>query len=96
MSDTDETKEALGRLAAARARYTETEAAHEAARAELISAVVDALKASAGPTVVSRTSEFTEAYVRKIARENDIGPAKPGIKKGTKPRATPKARSTQE
>lgn len=52
----------------------------EKARDEVIAAVVAALKANIPPTEVANRSPFTATYVRSIAREHDIPPAKPGIK----------------
>lgn len=68
-------------LAAATARYRETEQAHYEAREGAVRAVVDALRAGIRPTDVTAASPFTAAYVRRIARENGIEPAKPGPKK---------------
>lgn len=80
MTETDDTKEALDRLAAARNAYKATEAAHERARENALIAVVAALRAGATPGAVTAAGPFTDAYVRKIARDNDIGPAKRGVK----------------
>lgn len=68
-------------LAAATARYRETEQAHEKAREATTEAVVAALRAGLRPTDVTAASPFTAAYVRRIARENGIEPAAPGPKK---------------
>jgi len=65
----------------ATARYRETEAAHNAARDEAVQAVLAALKGGERPTDVTARSPFTAAYVRRIARDNGIEPAKPGPKK---------------
>lgn len=80
MADSSDTKEALARLAAAREEYKATEVAHEHAREKALVAVVAALKAGAAPGAVTATGPFTDAYVRKIARENGIGPATRGVK----------------
>ena len=53
-------------------RYRRTEQAHEQARDELVSVVVEALKAGERPTDVTAWSPFTAAYVRKLARQNGI------------------------
>lgn len=66
----------------ATARYRETEEAHDKARDAAAAAVVEALRAGERPTDVTNRSPFTAAYVRRIARENGIEPAKPGPKKG--------------
>jgi hypothetical protein len=80
MTEKDDTKEALERLAAARDAYKASETAHERAREQALIAVVAALKAGATPGAVTAAGPFTDAYVRKIARDNDIGPAKRGVK----------------
>ncbi|MBM0235904.1 hypothetical protein JNW88_00180 [Micromonospora sp. ATA32] len=77
--------EALKALDDAATRYEQTKDAHEAAKEDAIAAVIAALKADVPPTVVADRSPFTAAYVRKLARDANIPPAKPGIK--------PKARS---
>ncbi|MFD9247662.1 MULTISPECIES: hypothetical protein [unclassified Streptomyces] len=61
-------------------RYRETEEAHDQARKAAIAAVIAALKNGMRPTDVTERSPFTAAYVRRIARENGIEPAKPGPK----------------
>jgi hypothetical protein len=71
----------LEALDQATTRYRQTEAAHKEARLRAIAAVVAALKADKRPTDVVNRSPFTAAYVRTIARENGIEPAKPGPKK---------------
>lgn len=81
---------ALADLDAATERYDETGAAHEAARDEAVAKVVAALKAGATPTEVTRRGPFTDAYVRKLAREAGIPPSRPGIKPDRK---TPRMRS---
>lgn len=80
MNESDNPTKALERLTAATGQYEATEAAHERARTEALVAVVAALKAGAEPTKVADASPFTAAYVRKIARENGIAPARRGIK----------------
>lgn len=81
MSTRDDTKEALARLSEARKRYEATEAAHARAREEALIAVVAALKAGVSPGAVEAQGPFTGAYVRKIARENGVAPATPGVKR---------------
>ncbi|MGW2050795.1 hypothetical protein ACWCPF_37325 [Streptomyces sp. NPDC001858] len=61
-------------------KYRETEEAHDEARKAAVAAVVAALKGGMRPTDVTERSPFTAAYVRRIARENGIEPAKPGPK----------------
>jgi len=84
---TDETppQTPLARLDQATARYRQTEDAHEQARQEVITAALDALKARERPTDVAEHSPFTDAYIRKLARENGIK-AQPRSK-GPRPRA---------
>ncbi|MER7813812.1 hypothetical protein [Streptomyces sp. NPDC096153] len=66
----------LEQLDKATSRYRETEAAHDEARDAAIAAVLDALRAGRRPTDVVNRSPFTAAYVRRVARENGIGPAR--------------------
>ena len=68
----------LAGLDASTRRYRKTEAAHEQSRDEVIAVVVAALRAGVRPTDVVAHSPFTAAYVRKIARDNGIEPAKKG------------------
>lgn len=65
----------------ATSRYRDTEAAHDEARNAATQAVVEALRAGKRPTDVADRSPFTAAYVRRIARERGIEPARPGPKK---------------
>jgi hypothetical protein len=62
-------------------RYRKTEKAHTEARDAAVQAVITALRAGERPTDVAERSPFTPAYVRRIAREHDIEPAKRGPKK---------------
>jgi hypothetical protein len=72
----------MTKLDQATEQYRETKDAFEEARTEAVMAVVDALRAGERPTDVTEHSPFTPAYVRRVARENGIEPAKPGPKKG--------------
>lgn len=76
----DKKTRALDALDTATGLYRETEIAHEEARKGLVQAVIAALKAEVPPTVVSERSPFTATHVRKLARENGVPPARPGIK----------------
>lgn len=76
-----EAKELLANLDASTRRYRKTEAAHEQARAEVLANALDALRAGVRPTDVVEHSPFTAAYIRKLARDNGIEPAKKGGKK---------------
>jgi hypothetical protein len=67
-------------LAAATRRFEQTNTDHEDARVAVTEAIVIALRAGVGPTEVAQLSPFTAAYVRKIARENEIPPAALGRK----------------
>lgn len=71
----------MTKLDKATTRYRETEQAHDESRDAAAEAVVEALRAGERPTDVTERSPFTAAYVRRIARENGIKPAKPGPKK---------------
>lgn len=64
----------LQRLDSAATAYNRTEAAHEKARFEAVEAVIAALLAGHRPAEVARRSPFTDAYVRKLARQRDIPP----------------------
>jgi hypothetical protein len=70
----------LKALDAAAAKFRKIDAERDRAREKVIEAVVAALKADVPPTVVADRSPFTAAYVRTVAREHGIPPAKPGIK----------------
>jgi hypothetical protein len=62
----------LAKLDECTARYRQTEDAHEQARQDVIAAALDALKARERPTDVAEHSPFTDAYIRRLARENGI------------------------
>ncbi|MEV7007557.1 hypothetical protein [Streptosporangium sp. NPDC051022] len=62
----------LGTLDESTRRYRETEAAHEESRKAVVASVLEALRAGERPTDVVAHSPFTDAYVRKLARENGI------------------------
>ncbi|MBG0818189.1 hypothetical protein [Planomonospora sp. ID82291] len=62
----------LDALDASTRRYRETEAEHEKSRTAVIADVVAALKAGQRPTDVVKHSPFTDAYVRRLAREHGI------------------------
>jgi hypothetical protein len=70
----------LDALDEATQRYRATKAAHEEAKADVTKAAVAALKAGHRPTDVTERSPFTAAYVRRLAREAGIEPARPGPK----------------
>jgi hypothetical protein len=75
--------DSMTKLDKATERYREAKDAFEEARMEAVMAVVDALRAGERPTDVTERSPFTPAYVRRVARDNGIEPAKPGPKKGS-------------
>jgi hypothetical protein len=60
------------RILAKKARYEETEAAHQAARDEIVDAIIAALRAGKHPTEVSEWSPFSDTYVRGLARKHGI------------------------
>ncbi|MER7131235.1 hypothetical protein [Streptosporangium saharense] len=62
----------LDALDASTHRYRETEAAHEKSRQAVIADVLAALRAGERPTDVVARSPFTDAYIRKLARDNGI------------------------
>lgn len=74
-------KDPLDELEESTRRYRRTEKAHEQSRDDVIAKVVAALKADKRPTDVVKRSPFTDAYVRRIAREHGIE-AKPRGKEG--------------
>lgn len=57
-------------------KYRRTEKAHKEARDEAIGFALAALREGVPPTKVVNASPFTAAYVRKLARESGIEPAK--------------------
>jgi hypothetical protein len=61
--------------------YWETKAPHDAAREKTVEAVLSALREGIEPTTVAERSPFTAAYVRRLARDHDIPPAKQGMKR---------------
>lgn len=75
------------------ARYRQTEAAHEKARQDVIAAVLAALQARERPTDVADRSPFTDAYIRRLAREHGIK-AQPRSK-GPRPRPERTASETE-
>ena len=64
----------LERLDETARAYERTGAAHEKARLAAIDAVVAALRVGHRPAEVARRSPFTDAYVRKLARQHGIAP----------------------
>lgn len=75
------------------ARYRRTEADHEKARQDVIAAVLAALQARERPTDVAEHSPFTDAYVRRLARESGIK-AQPKSK-GPRPRGERRKSETE-
>jgi hypothetical protein len=70
----------LDALAEATRRYRQTKAKHDDAQEAVAAAALAALKAGHRPTDVVEHSPFTAAYIRRIAREAGIEPARPGPK----------------
>ena len=66
------------------ARYWQTKQAHERAQQDVITSALAALQARERPTDVAEHSPFTDAYIRRLARENGIK-AEPRSK-GPRPR----------
>lgn len=62
----------LEAIAEATRRYRETEEAHDQSRQDVMSTVLAALRAGERPTDVAAKSPFTEAYVRRLARDDGI------------------------
>jgi hypothetical protein len=74
----DTAKDPLDLIAESTRRYRRTEKAHEQARDDLIVDIVAALRAGKRPTDVVARTPFTDAYVRRIAREHGIKPRRRG------------------
>lgn len=74
----EDERDPLAELDKATDVYRQTERAHKAARDVAVTAVVSALRAGERPTDVVRRSPFTDAYVRRIAREAGIAPRRKG------------------
>lgn len=70
----------LDALAEATKRYRRTKTAHDDAQEAVTAAAIAALRAGHRPTDVTERSPFTAAYVRRLAREAGIEPARPGPK----------------
>ena len=68
----------LEALTRATRRYRKTEQAHKEARQAAITAALNALRGGARPTDVADRSPFTAAYIRRLAREAGIEPARRG------------------
>lgn len=67
-------KDPLEALDESTRRWRETEQAHEESRKVLVADVVAALRAGKRPTDVVAHSPFTDAYVRRIARDHGVEP----------------------
>ena len=74
----------LDALAAATQRYRDTKDAHDQAQEAVAAAAVAALKAGHRPTDVVDHSPFTAAYIRRLARDAGLEPARPGPKSAKK------------
>ena len=77
-------RQSLGR---ASEQYREAEQRFDQTRQALVDAVVEALLAGVPPTEVVDLSPFSPAYVRVIAREHGIPPARGGPRKKDAKRA---------
>jgi len=72
--------EELAKLRAATRKYERLTKKAKEAREEVLNQAVAALKAGEWPRDVVEASPFTDAYIRRIARDNGLDPAKPGVK----------------
>jgi hypothetical protein len=72
--------EELDVLIAATRKYHRAKRNFDAAKQEVVDAMLTALRAGASPGDVAEGSPFTPAYVRRIAKEAGIPPAPPGPK----------------
>ncbi|HEY8456614.1 MAG TPA: hypothetical protein VIL34_13570 [Actinopolymorphaceae bacterium] len=63
-------------IKAATRKYIASAEKHAANRREVIRACLDALRAGVPPTEVANLSPFTATYIRRLARENGIPPAR--------------------
>ncbi len=77
MAGVDDTRAQLRR---ASAKYLKTGREHDAAQEALLAVVVAALRDGMAPSEVVELSPFGPAYVRKIARDHQIPPARLGRK----------------
>lgn len=59
-------------------RYRRTEQSHEESRKAVVADVISALRAGVRPTDVVAHSPFTDAYVRRLARDDGIEPSPRG------------------
>lgn len=76
-------------LGAVTARLKRVETEREKLRDKATELVVAALKKQVPPTQVANQSPFSPAHVRKLARDNGIPPAPPGIKPRRRPTSDP-------
>ncbi|MFC4128969.1 hypothetical protein [Nocardia rhizosphaerae] len=72
--------EALDRLKQATRKYLRLSDQTEKAKREVLDAALGALRDGETPNNVAEASPFTAGYLRKIARENGVEPAKRGVK----------------
>lgn len=75
---TDDAK--MSELAAVTAKLRKIDKERDPLRERATQLVLDLLRAGTSPTEVVEASPYSAAYVRKLARDNDIPPAGPGIK----------------
>lgn len=76
MTKRGEIERALAAVDRTTEEYLRTKQEHETARAASIKAALHALRIQAGPAEVARRSPFEAAYLRRIAREQGIPPAR--------------------
>jgi hypothetical protein len=72
----EEIEQAKRELAEEAKRYRRASTARAEAGKRAIAKALDLLRAGVNPTEVARLSPFTDAYIRKAAREAHIPPAR--------------------
>lgn len=72
--------EALDRLKQATRKYLRLSDQTEKAKQDVLDAALTALRDGENPNDVAEASPFTSGYLRKLARENGVEPAKRGVK----------------
>lgn len=82
---TDPAGEALDAVDQRKAAYDRSAAAYAEDQAQLIAAVVEALKADVDVAELVRRSGFSERYIRSIKAKAGLPKGKPGAKPGHRP-----------
>lgn len=86
---TPEQEAAVARQSASTQRYERTKKAHGQAREDARADALASLRAGVPPAVVARSSPFTDAYIRTIAREAGIKGDPRFLRGGVVPRRDP-------